>query len=322
MKKLLELTIPVIKTYQHSAYLEIICSNDTRIDSWIINKYIQWNFEGKNLKITNANPWKTVPFIQKNILELKFIKNFDKTIKTFLNNEYYVMFTGIDDFYLENSAHYKRMHYSHDIFIYGFDDDKDIYYAAGYTVNNKFELYTFSQKNILESLNSKYITPSYSAISALKLKPKTEYDYNVDWDTVMCGFDEYLNPIKEINGKVVICGIDVYDHILSCLESSKIKSNTPLDLRMFRIIYEHKICMLKRIEVLHAEFNIFNNEVVVCKNILNLAENTFMLSIKYNNFTQDEKIILKLIDNIKKITELEYSMITQILEKRNIVLCL
>lgn len=322
MKKMLKTTTPLIKTYQHSAYLEIVCSNDTRIDSWIINKYIQWNFEDDNLKITYANPWETVPFIQKDVLELKFIKNFDETIKDFLRNEYYVMFTGIDDFYLENSAHYQKIHMSHDIFIYGFDDDKAIYYAAGYTSNNKFQFYTFSQKNILEAINSQYITPHYSAIAALKLKPKAESDYNIDRNTIIRGFDEYLHPIKDINQNELVFGIDAYEHILNYLESSKIKSNTPLDLRMFRIIYEHKICMLKRIEVLHAEFNIFNNEVVVCKNILNLAENTFMLSIKYNNFTQDKKIILKLIDNIKKITELECSMITQILEKRNIVLCL
>lgn len=322
MKKVLKTTIPIIKTYQHSAYLEIVCSNDTRIDAWIINKYIQWNFEGNNLKIINANPWETVPFIQKNVLELKFVEDIDKTIKGFLSNNYYVMLTGIDDFYLENSAHYKRMHYSHDIFIYGFDDDKAIYYAAGYTSNNKFEFYTFGQKNILKAINSQYITPYYSAVAALQLKPKTESDYNVDWNAIIRGFDEYLHPIKDINQNELIFGIDAYEHILNYLESSKIKSNTPLDLRMFRIIYEHKICMLKRIEVLHAEFNIFNHEVVVCKNILNLAENTFMLSIKYNNFTQDEKIILKLIDNIKKITELECGMITQILEKRNIVLCL
>ena len=312
-KKELTISEPMLKTYQYSAYLEIIGSNDQRTNNWIMNNYIEWNCISDcinpNLCIIDANPWETVPFILKNTIELKLlVSDIQNYIHKMLDNDYYVMLTGIDEFFLESSRFFLTKHYLHDILIYGYD--KSNYSVAGYTQNRKFEFYHFPKTDIKLAIESELAQRNYySAISALKLKSTKEFPYNIDLNTILNQINNYLYSICRANSPSnLIYGVDVYDFIID-----KACNNNSLDLKIFRLIKEHKYIMLNRLKLINQKFKSFPYILIdEYEIVLKKAELVFMLAIKFN-MTQKKQLIVSIRENLTNIKKLEIKILQKLL---------
>lgn len=59
-------------------------------------------------------------------------------LRTYITNGHYY-YGSLDDYYIKFRPHYMQEHVRHDLFIFGFNDEKKVFYSLSYTINRTFE---------------------------------------------------------------------------------------------------------------------------------------------------------------------------------------
>ena len=257
-KVLLPYVEPMYSTYHYLANSGIPAKENATSDNWFYNNTVDWKCSRKFLHgfttpemcLHTGSIW-SVPFLEKSGITTRFVRRCAvELIKTMLDDGYYVAFSGVDDYYVKGKSWYQEQHFNHDGLIVGYDDENETFAIAAYDQRWIFTVFNTPQKCFVQGLNVLCDKSSYGGIYAVKAKNDVQ-DLNLS--VIYQELNKYLSsdidlfPLTDPRG---VTGIAVYDFI--CMYLDKLSDGSipheRRDRRIFRLIWEHKKCMLGRIK--------------------------------------------------------------------------
>lgn len=184
-------------------------------------------------------------------MSFRFAKEvYMNTIKSMLEEGFYVYFDGLDDYYLPNKSWYGTRHMVHDGIICGYDEGDGTLSVAAHDVNWVFRLIripiTSFQVAVEESLKD-YPTAHFRAY---RVKENTVVEFNEK--EVLRNLKIYMDsdftkyPVETAQN---VCGTIVHEYIAMYIDKLRDGSipYEKMDWRALRPIWEHKKCMHMRI---------------------------------------------------------------------------
>ena len=270
--------LPVSKPYiTHTpviANMLSILQTNPNTESWIANHFINIfinkdgifdNFYDRNMFFYGC-PWLQVNQIRREVV-LRICHRITDYVKALLDEGFYVYAAGNTE---HIPAYHSEHYWAHNLFIYGYDDELQLFYISDFFVNGKYERATCSYDELEMALQTSNMNRHFvNLIYGIKLK-EIEYAFELDWlnemlnehlnsENLFCKYrtrqdEEYYSNIEgnkyyhfsfsEIKTKYYF-GISYYDKISKMVLDNSPKLRRPLDL-----ICEHKVMMNKRVEFL------------------------------------------------------------------------
>lgn len=281
--KKLPMSISLSETYQGMSFMMGIIVNNPHISNEIYNAYVSLFCENKEhlqeieMKFEDSL-WEDFRLKGTVEMDLYYTRNMSKRYccdfwRERLDQDNYILIFDIDEYYMPYSIHYKKEHYLHDVYIYGYEEDEFLIMAYR---NQKLELFTVQQSYLKDSVYRSKIKSRDCHFCTVRAfhKAKVEIDEGVIKDRMK----QYLNG--QMDQENIAHGMQVYNVILNAM--MKLDSEENLDIRVFRLLWEHKKMFLYRFEYL-SEHHEFDSDVTKWVQNLPLeAYKVFMLSVKYN----------------------------------------
>lgn len=203
-----------------------------------------------------------------------------------LDNGYYVI-GHFDEYYVSCKEVYKKQHFDHDYLLYGYDDSKSGFLSIGYTGTfTKYEEFVIKYNEFYDA--SKYVPVEKLNINLLK--PKTQFNYNIDIRSIREQLKEYLDSESKFfnNYDKRIYGYNAVKRLCDRIEN-EIKTNSDIDLRGVRALYELKNFMYMRIIYLNDNgyIKISDNRVKEYGDYVSFLKSFFKMCIEYNSREKD-----------------------------------
>lgn len=341
MRKILDVTYPVITCHPATAGLMSILNNYSCTESWVYSNYIQFVggiraanvYGGESFDVAilpSYHAEKNCPWILHSQLTRKTVKQFSDSIVDFIikaiDEENYVYLVA-DQFYFSKTIAGKgNFHMPHDIFVYGYDIEKKLLYVGDFTFNesSKFEYETITFEEFEKGYNDitsekDFFYYEKGGVALFSFYKKAKYSFNIEFVKEQL-LELYDSSDKSEKFRCVEnpfdrrrYGFEVYDLLISFL-------GQPLEIyrgltKSLGILQDHKVLMIRRIEYMANDGRILNYEKVLLeyKNILKKFNILVALSIKYS-ITMNRTIINKMIGILNDVREMEKRLIKDILE--------
>lgn len=182
--------------------------------------------------------------------------------KNCINNEDYVN-VHLDEYFCSNKDNFNKSHFVHENLIYGYSDEMGIFFAYGFTKKQVVGCFTISYVEYMDAYEkgkiyffcgAAYLEHEYPwAITLCHVKPLQCYVYTIG--DFLSELECYLYPKKNemVQEDQHVYGINVYSYIADWICSNK--EHNPIDFRTFNLLYEHKICIKKRVEFLAKKYH-------------------------------------------------------------------
>lgn len=157
----------------------------------------------------------------------------------------------LDEIDIPYSRAYHKNHFFHDIFIYGYDLEKGLFYTGGFDTTLSFSLHEMDIKLLTVSL-WKPLNSFFKGSRLLFFKPKSHPPINqINIKLVLQRLQEMLMSTFEYadDFPTWTYGLSVYTHVCSRL-MGKINMKREVNGSTFFALYEHKKMMCKRIHLL------------------------------------------------------------------------
>jgi hypothetical protein len=268
-KKILPMKFPPITSYPYQANLLSVILNDDKAIPWYFNNFIQlegpkFNDNGMRIDFYTSLLWKTCPWIYYQRISRELVSvgwtNIIEFVKNAIDLGFYAYF-NVNTYFISAYSSYKKYHGMHDIFVYGYDNNR--LYVADNFKNGKYSYETIIYNELEEGYYNINLTCGGSlkgetdwlnGIELISFRHKYGYSFNVE--LVKDDLVDYLfsrNSRKKYWVKSdlywkekCIYGIEVYNVIKNYV-SEVIQGKLDYDLRPFHVLYEHKHVMLSRI---------------------------------------------------------------------------
>jgi hypothetical protein len=283
---------PPVKFYQFYAYpLGIIL---TRPEGylWLYNNFINiyccpdFGVETFRMK----QPFYTTSIAFSSILlDVRFYDTFNidtlAYLKFALEIKKYVYLTS-DEFYNPERPTYQQTHNRHDLLLYGYDDENESFMVIGYDKTNHYRKTLFAYNDILlsEPKNIHLLSINEGYVPFLKL----------DIPNIVLQLKQYLNIMEQIEAYDVVkpnplFGQDAFKYLADYI-GKKTLDGDRCDMRFILMFYEHKRCMLMRMEYLQTAITAdIKNIIDSYKKVVQLSEKIHLCTLKYN-LTNDKRI--------------------------------
>lgn len=336
MKKLLPVGYPVVKAYKwHAVPLTILSAHCTD-NLWIFNNYLQlvvqdypdnahWLdfYSIYDLHNVPRFPWLNVQNIRPPQLT-NYVDLIDFFKDCIDSNNY--LDVHYDMYYLDHAFAYQLNHRISNMLIYGYDTDKNCFYAMDYLYNSSkiYDSLEIDMNLLVQSVLSDYNNRGIKGIYEYDSDYKFELDMDIaiaqmeDYITAQNNFKFFDRTQKKYPGtyKDMGYGIEVYRYLNIYIESV-INGTLKFHVLPFVTLHEHKLCVfgfVKTAEEMTKE-NLKSNEI---NDIVRQAGIIRTLGIKYklthnvsllytirnriNDLNKAESMIMKdLLDLIKKL---------------------
>lgn len=288
---------PMYSTYHWMANSGIPAKQNATSDNWFYNNTVEWRctrkflqgFTTPEMSLHTGGIW-SMPFLEKAGINTRFARRCAlDLIKTMLDDGYYVAFSGVDDYYVKGKSWYQEQHFNHDGLIVGYDDDNETLTIAAYDQRWIFTVFNTPQECFMEGLQALCEQSSYGMIHAVRAKDEVQ---ELNFRTIYAAVKEYLSSDIDkypLTDSGAANGIVVYDYIIMYLDKL-MDGSIPYehrDRRIFRLIWEHKKCMLGRIRAVEEKCKWDNllstayNEVVTMADKMRFIYSKFV--IKYSS---------------------------------------
>lgn len=256
--------------------LSILWVNKERIIPWVSDHYIQLVIRPYHT-ITQADfydsadmdnyiiPGYYCPYLSwlRNNQTTAHFNIFTEYIEYQIKHDYYLD-ACLDTYYLSCSTNYKKKHFIHQTFIYGFNKDKRQVFISDFYDNSKYERKIVNYDEINKSIeNIDYFITLYKY---------NDFDYKINFDLLKLSIEDYINckdSLKKFEfsyasyNKDLLYGLDFYNYIIDVFCKKDF-----IDIRPFHILYDHKKMMQIRLEYLN-KLNIFDNNKISQINVRN-----------------------------------------------------
>lgn len=315
-KKELPIVIPTVTAYHRVSFAMAILMANFKYD-FCINNYINIYMNPdyiKNNDDTFLGFEKTdideieefeIGAVNKNEIEFEYVISS-------INNGKYLFFSNINEKYIKN-ARYEGIDFPHNILVYGYNKCDGTISVMGYDKTTKMALYKTDFESLKQSCNSIFGQTQINEISV-----RSQKETFIDLELIKSSIRNYLDsrPYIDKFTENKIYGHDAIlylIHYLKCVEAG-IYDKSKFDLKMFRLISDHKQLMRKRLQVLsemESSFSELNDELT---DIIAIAEKVRALSLKF--FASGKEMLLQ---NMQKylngMIEKERTLYSKILEE-------
>ncbi len=216
------------------------------------NRRFQWGFTTPEAGVTDSH-WNKMTCLDVKEFDPWYLKGYiNPVIRELLDHGYYVVFSGVDDYYVEGKSWYKERHFDHDGVICGYDQEDKTYCIYAYDSNWICQKFWTSQKGFNRGREVVKEKGGYQALFGIKARNSI---VEFSPETVLQKLGEYLDSSMwkyppEEEGKVY--GIVVQEYLAKYV-GRLYDGAIPyphMDRRVFRIVWEHKKGMLERIRCL------------------------------------------------------------------------
>ena len=185
--------------------------------------------------------------------ELPF--NIVKYIKEQIKGGLYVN-VHLDEYYLSKKDRYEKSHFVHENLIYGFDDDKKVFMAFGFTKRQQMAPFYIKYNELKKAYKNgriyyrhgaKYLEQAgyypFSLYCAKKME-KTEFTIELFLEKL----NKFLYPkeTEQVHGDIHVYGSNIYEIIYKELMNGTNTQKT-VDLRTFQLLYEQKLVIKDRL---------------------------------------------------------------------------
>jgi hypothetical protein len=264
-------TNPQITGYSSHAKTLAILSTDEHYLEWFLSNYIQLSAKkefvigglnldfymgpAKDFNFYINNPWLFSQVIRKDIINT-FSEHITNFIIQSIDLGYYVDI-HLDQFYIPGLRGYQAFHFNHDNLIFGYNLLDRTFDAMGYKpaysdLKITFDDFEIAYRHCPVELWYKVIYLYHYE----KIRPGSQGDvYRFNMDLFVDSIKDYLFS-KNSSEKFAMFdivnpenafGIEIYKYLTINLQSG----NYWRDIRPLHILWEHKKCMLNKIEYLH-----------------------------------------------------------------------
>ncbi|WP_238651772.1 hypothetical protein [Paenibacillus piscarius] len=324
MKKLPMSEQNLVTTYNIDAsFLSMAASHYKQTAPWIYGNFIQI----KGFKGTSQNffyesqhdrdtPFFSIQRISREIIGRKW-NNIIEFVIDCVDLDFYILLL-VNNKYLSVSEAFGITDYYHDIFIYGYDLEKEVFYIAGNFTNGKYMRVTCS----FCELNEAYINLEddfYDWLFGVVLyKYRENESHKVDrdlWKRVKSLLKHYVECTHMSENDYAITthydrenllfGYDVYQNTIEILVNN-MTVNENIDIRPFHLFLDHKKIMQERFKYLNANkyFDPSELDLVKIEKIVEMSEIHRNIAIKYN-LTKDRSVLERLINLMKQFINYE-----------------
>lgn len=262
MSKRVELPLiePLYSTYHSQGPGTATIAKNLSVRNWYLNQAVNLTCSRKFLNgftspeiyvvqsSTSANP-----YFESKWMSTEFANGYiNPIIRQMLDNGFYVVFGGVDDFYIKGKSWYKQKHFSHDGLICGYDQKDKTYCIYAYDTNWIYRKFWISQKDFNAGRLAMRKKGIFTDIRGIKVKSdKVDFSPEKAYQKIK----GYLNSTLErysFDGEGEVYGIVVHEYIAEYV-TKLYNGDIPyerMDRRVFRLIWEHKKVMLERIEMM------------------------------------------------------------------------
>lgn len=224
-----------------------------------------------------------------------------KTIKTLMDNGYYIH-GSYNEKYISSKFAYGKYDFMHDYILIGYEDD-DILYSVGYTKSRKYEEFTITFDEYLDSLINS--TNEYIDINTCKYHAEGNFLFN------KAGFLQELYDYLNSSNSQFISNSAYRDRIyglmaIEALKEFTISNNSSIDVRYIRAFMEHKNLMELRLNYIYSDKK--SDIPYKYKKVKEEAQKVYFFSIKYN-MTKNKDILKRIENGFNLILDLEKQLL-------------
>lgn len=299
-------------SYNYSGCANIVADANPMSNNWYYNNSISICCDEEsgvmpyspNVKISGLK-MEDFSFVDLVAIPNSFIVNCAfELIYSMLQNGYYVYFDGVDDYYIEGKTNYHIRHSEHDGMITGYDAEHERFSVAAYSLNNKFECFYTPANSISIGINSILDKGWNGTITAAKPMPYIiELDIKRIKEQLIQYCDVSYKPKPFVSQGIAICEC-IVEYLNSC---------EYVDIRQFRMLWEHKKCMLDRIFAIENALKLTPDYSNKYKEVPDVSRRIMLLCEKYN-MTSDRSIIPRIIENMREIKQTEHAVLHKLIK--------
>lgn len=212
-----------------------------------------------------------------------------------------------DQYYIPGKGGYKWRHLAHNLLIYGYDSDKDVFSVLTYTSNEHYEDLLIETNDLIRACKSEY----FMSIQFIKNNTECQVEYNICLlldklkRYISSGYEYSDNSKNSHYDYHQLCNYNACKSFSGYIKNTAVKENWIYSVCLFGYL-EHKKIMGWRIDYiskreylsnpLYLEYKEYSSKVTTL--ILNI-------SIKYG-LTHDLKLIDRICDMIDELNAREY----------------
>lgn len=261
--------------------------------------------------------WSDNPYLDKKLYDMQFLKGHTHfVIRNLLDDGYYVIIVGIDDYYVEGKSWYHERHFTHDGCVCGYDQENKTYCMYSYDKNWIYQKFWTPQKSFDAGLKAEFKAGRFGTICGIK--PQND-QIAFSHETALKKITEYLDSNLEKYPETIegtVSGIVVHDYIAKYV-GKLYDGSIPyerMDRRVLRMIWEHKKAMLERIQLIEQDLSLNSEISSQYTAVVREADNARMLYAAHHMKRRDS-----VLPNIQKkllaLKEYEQKLLEQLLNK-------
>lgn len=288
-KKELALSEPYYSTYHMHGISSAVIESNNSMKNWYINnafmlvcsrKFLS-GFSSPLLDIEKAS-WLDNPYVEGYWYDLKFAKGYiNYIIRDLIDNNFYVFFHGVDDYYINGKSWYHKRHFSHDGLICGYDQTTHEFCLHAYDSNWVYRKFWIPQSSFIKGLRSKI--DQNGRICGIKSKhDQISFDTNKILNKMRDYVDSDLTKYP-FDGDGNVYGSCVHSYIAKYIDflADGTIPYEKIDWRIFRMIWEHKKRMYERIQLLEKELKWTSSLSDKYEPLIRISDQSRMLYASY-----------------------------------------
>lgn len=303
----LQVEQPMYCTYNGQGAASAAISTNPSVKNWYYNNAIMLFCE-RNFLNGHTTPCVYVektsifnnPCFERKWISTKFLGgHLHYVIRAILDDGWFIHYVGLDDFYIKGKSWYHEKHQLHDGTICGYDQEDKTYSILAYDQNWIFRVFKTPQKCFEAARKKGAMKKTFTQICIYK--PIKE-QINIDVKTLCENIENYMDSSLEKyppNVYEPAYGTVVHDYIAMYLDKLFDESipYSRMDRRVFRVLWEHKAVMQKRLRAVEDELGIGNEFSANYEKVVKEADNARMLYASHHMRRRDS-----LLEIIKKKT--------------------
>ncbi|PYG90196.1 butirosin biosynthesis protein H-like [Ruminiclostridium sufflavum DSM 19573] len=256
---------PLLSGYSFYGGIFSILPDSEKIMPWVYNNFIQLKFILENdlvffdryRSLLDGCPFFNHYVLMKSELEERGKQFLADIIKDKIDNGAYC-FIYIDRYYIPfHKMWFERGHLTHEMLVYGYDDEKEEFLCADNGDNGNYEYFTCSYSQLLDGYwKNENDDPYYFSMHYVQDIIIPEEQYMLNYGQVKRSLKNYLNSISMLNESEEVIfskfGFSVHNMVL---ENQKIliqkyEDKFYFNLRQIYILIDHKELMRRRLNFL------------------------------------------------------------------------
>ena len=317
MKYMLKVNEPLIKTNQGSAFIQAVVMAHENISDIVIINYkdlyckFEDNYENLELEFKNSDweYYRSIGLADMNLYHRKYLasEKFAEFLKERIDQNNYLLLYSVDEFYLPYTQFYRKKHYRHDTYIYGYSDDH--FYSMAY-LNDSLQTIKVNQEDISKAFFSSYLCDN-TTFSTFRVNENVRVSCSID--VVLDGLKEYVYKGGVDEEKQLATGLGVYFIMDKYLEHfiASHSSQGKIDLKLFRTIWEHKKMLCVKFQGQHLVKDEVMNSLHKCEQD---ALVVFRMSLRYM-ISGDTGILNSMRDKLERLRVKEYEVILRVIDE-------